>query len=521
MTKLNFDAPLSLYFREDVAQQLELSEIRTLDDLIDLVYNGGTNWWSIIKLNKQRGFGITRWLYEHQPEGIVIPEELARFGRSLYAPNVQKECEDVAVPRFTDVVNQRRLGAPRTRAGVVHFHGSELAPIERFKVPEQFDGSQGTNRNFDGTCALNAGNDLTAIESWLKARAVNENTKMAYKKEAERFLLWAIIEKRLPLSSLGLEECSDYLRWLEMLGRLDEEHWKAVWKIPQSTWIGPKNVTRNSPNWKPFNSSLSYASRRAAMTIIRQLFTFLQKTGYLIANPFDQISTKIRLLPGEGKPKEYADRSLTKQQWAEVMNFLDEMPDDIVKARLKVVLLMSKGLGMRTSEIIEARCSWFEHVMVGQEEVLMISVVGKGDKERQLPVSEEQLAIINDYFAFRDLPSVDQVVDPQTPILASRRPGKDKEHGQMLSRSGLYAILSDLLERVACSIQRRRPLDAAKLRASSTHWLRHTFAVRSLEVMPVNVVQTALGHASVGTTTRYIKPDVQQMVEQMKKAETL
>ena len=57
----------------------------------------------------------------------------------------------------------------------------------------------------------------------------------------------------------------------------------------------------------------------------------------------------------------------------------------------------------------------------------------------------------------------------------------------------------------------------AKLLGSSLHWLRHTFAVASLEVMPVNVVQTAMGHASVNTTTRYISPDQTEVLEGFKK----
>ena len=101
-------------------------------------------------------------------------------------------------------------------------------------------------------------------------------------------------------------------------------------------------------------------------------------------------------------------------------------------------------------------------------------------------------------------------------LLASMRKSKKNLEGGV-TRSGLYVILSNFLGDVADHIKKERPLDAAKLRTSSTHWLRHTFAVTSLEVMPVNVVQTALGHASVGTTSKYIIPDEQTIVEALKK----
>ena len=60
-------------------------------------------------------------------------------------------------------------------------------------------------------------------------------------------------------------------------------------------------------------------------------------------------------------------------------------------------------------------------------------------------------------------------------------------------------------------------MDAAKFRASSTHWLRHTFATSALKIMPVNVVQNAMGHASVGTTSRYLTPEESEVAKAMKK----
>ena len=59
--------------------------------------------------------------------------------------------------------------------------------------------------------------------------------------------------------------------------------------------------------------------------------------------------------------------------------------------------------------------------------------------------------------------------------------------------------------------------DAAKLRAGSTHWLRHTFATTALKEMDINIVQNAMGHASIGTTSRYLTPEEAQIAKAMKK----
>lgn len=97
-----------------------------------------------------------------------------------------------------------------------------------------------------------------------------------------------------------------YLRWLEGLGRTDEKAWARQWRIPQSRWIGPKNMPRTSPAWRPFNGPLSATSRRNAVVVVRQLHNFLKNTGYLIFSPFDQVSPKVPLLKGEGAPQAFA-----------------------------------------------------------------------------------------------------------------------------------------------------------------------------------------------------------------------
>ena len=387
----------------------------------------------------------------------------------------------------------------------------ETTPSPLKSLPETLSGKFGTNRGTD-TSLLEAEDDLAAVRAWLKARAANPNTRAQYEKEAERFLLWATMERRKPLSSVGTEDAALYYRWLEALGRTDEASWAQNWRLSQSTWIGPKNAPRLSSAWRPFNGPLSPASRKTATTAVRLLFTFLTKTGYLKSNPFEQVSSKIRLLPGEGAPKAFADRSLSARQWEEISEHLEAMPEGPAKARLRVILSFGKGLGMRASEMIGAKTGWMTTRRIGDHELSVIEIVGKGDKIRRLPVPEQTEDAVNRYLALRGLPA-HTLCPPQTPILASL--GKRKTTG--LSRSGLYKALCEFFENVAQAVQVERPADAEKLRAGSTHWLRHTFAVTALKTMDINLVQTALGHASIGTTSRYLAPEEAALAEAMKK----
>ncbi len=71
------------------------------------------------------------------------------------------------------------------------------------------DGSTGAFRAPPATCALRSSNDYEAIQTWLELHEAGA-TKRAYRKEAERLILWAIVERGLPLSSLATEDAIAY-----------------------------------------------------------------------------------------------------------------------------------------------------------------------------------------------------------------------------------------------------------------------------------------------------------------------
>ena len=399
------------------------------------------------------------------------------------------------------------LSAERTAPGI--------APLESLGLPSLLDGSQGRNRGPEEKSALDASNDLEAIHAWLASRASNPNTRSAYQKEAERFLLWCIMEKNTALSSVTVPQASQYLRWLEDLARLTPEAWSRKWRVPAAQWIGKKSERRDSPAWRPFNGPLSHTSRRQALTVVRLLFSFLTKTGYLRTNPFDQVPQRIRFLPGEGAPKEFSDRSLTPEQWGDVLRCLDAMEDGIEKSRLETILMMGKGLGMRASEMLSSTAGWITQRRIGNESVTIIEVIGKGDKVRRLPLQQEHLDAFNAYLKIRGLPPIGSC-PKGTPLLASLGKGKrPKNATDALSRSGLHRILKKFLE------EQKNPIDGAKLRTASAHWLRHTFAETALESMPVNVVQTALGHSSLSTTSLYLVPADARVIQEFKKVKPI
>lgn len=512
--------PLAGILPADLARRslapLEALGIACAEDLYECIANLGGNWYkSAPGLTRDDAVRLVDWLGGHSSQ---IGEITARFyppgmaPESLSADKADDDASGLPAPIDFDAQLRKSGLCTEPENDFPQQRPSQMM-LSRPARELHLSGANGTNRG-SRPGSLEAQNDLQAVASWLKARAANVNTLSQYKKEAERFLLWCTLERGKALSSISTEDASLYPVWLEELGRKEPHEWSSKWHLPQSAWIGSKNAPRLSADWRPFNGPLSVSSRKTALTVVRILFGFLTKTGYLRFNPFDQVSTKVHFLAGEGAPSAFADRSLTPRQWDEVMEHLEELEDSPSKRRMRVILSLGKGLGMRASEIIGACAGWIVNRRIGDEDMTVIEIVGKGDKVRRLPISEETIRAIDLYFEARLLPSV-RACEPSVPLVASLSKNADAQ--KSISRSGLYRVLTDFFEAAALKAEEKSAADAAKLRAGSTHWLRHTFATTALKEMDINIVQNAMGHASIGTTSRYLTPEEAQIAKAMKK----
>lgn len=90
-----------------------------------------------------------------------------------------------------------------------------------------------------------ADNDYETVQAWL---ALHESsaTHRTYRKEAERLILWAIVERQRPLSSLTTEDAVAYHTFLRR-------------PTPRERWVGAPRP-RSSPDWRPFTGALSALS---------------------------------------------------------------------------------------------------------------------------------------------------------------------------------------------------------------------------------------------------------------------
>jgi hypothetical protein len=192
-------------------------------------------------------------------------------------------------------------------------------PLERFLAPAALDGSQGLNRG--DRALLSARNDVEAINAWLKTRKPGGHNVRSYRKEAERFLLWAIMEKGKPISSLSVEDCTDYPDFLWALGRTPPAEWAQRHQIPQTAWIDKRGTQRWSEYWQPFSGKLAESSQKTALVILQTFYQWLTDQHYLHGNPWKGIDAH-----AQRRDKIGTSHALTVAEWQPVKEYLATLP---------------------------------------------------------------------------------------------------------------------------------------------------------------------------------------------------
>jgi site-specific recombinase XerD len=505
------------WFHPSLAQHLEGAGLFTIAQLVERINGIGRRWHASIKaMGPGKGARIVAWLRDNE---ATLNQYLGRH-------------VDVARSKlFTHEL-----------AAVVQA-SSEIRPLEKFVVPAELDGRAGLYRRPQAQCLLKATHDYQAILAWLQAKhgmtpaqkahasahraqrssGVEQamdwlqflsNTQRAYRKEAERFLLWAVVQRQKPLSSMTNEDCVAYRDFLA-----DPQ--------PASRWCGARSRPRWSPLWRPFEGPLSASAQGHAITILKNLYGFLVDQNYLMGNPWAAVS-----VPRGAAPKVNAGRSFTRAQWQFIAAQADMLVDTSANKRLKFALRLLYATGLRLSEVVAATVddlSWVEYPSVDEGETLqgwLLQVIGKGNKLREVPLPNEVVEELKDYLQSRRLSREPGDIGNQGAHLLgkasdiSERAPRLAAHVDQDPRGGLAA--STLYNQFKsffgdCASVLRHQGDgkgAERFDKASSHWLRHTHASHAIASgMPIEIAQQNLGHASLATTTIYLTTEQRRRMQ--------
>ena len=212
---------------------------------------------------------------------------------------------------------------------------------------------------------------------------------------------------------------------------------------------------------------VSASSQSRILSGVRSFFRYLQLDGYLDDDP-----TELLPFPQKG---EHLPEFLTLKE-------VDMLEDaiDLSKwegQRNKAIIETLFSCGLRVSELVNLKKSDI------YEEEKFVRVMGKGSKERLVPISETALKQINYWYMDRNLMKI--------------KPGE--EDYVFLNRRGAHLTRTMILIMIKNTAR-----DAGITKTISPHTLRHSFATALLKGgADLRVIQALLGHEDIGTTEIY------------------
>lgn len=383
----------------------------------------------------------------------------------------------------------------RARALVVTNPPPGVSPWEQLVVPGQVDGSQGTFRAPRGSSTLAASNDYEAVQAWLQLHE-SPATQRTYRKEAERLMLWAILERGRALSSLTTEDATTYRAFLRR-------------PTPRERWVGPARP-RGSAEWRPFVGALAPKSVAHALSVLGALFRWLVEQRYVLANPFAGIKVRgaTRSTPLD------ATRVFSVGEWTLVRTIADG-PEwsygwvESAAQRLRFVLDFGYATGLRASVLVGATLGAVETDAHGDH---WLHLVGKGSKPGKLVLPPLARSALDRYLAQRGLPTTRMHWNPATPIIAQL----SQDRGGAITGIRLWAVMHRFFETAAELVDKQSPTLAEKLRRASPHWMRHTHATHALaHGAELTTVRDNLWHASISTTSVYLHGDDAKRASQL------
>ena len=525
------DSPLTAWVGRTLASTLSAEPLRlhTLAQVARWI-NASGRWWydQVPGLGRARAARLLTWLARHEEAiGVRLDSRIAK--------RLLQFSDDDAPPQRAGGAGAHVSASRELANGTTQIYG--LVPWQQLLWPAELLGHDGRFRLLNVENTLEATNDLQAVKSWLKNhRDKSPATQEVYERAIERLVLWAIVERRRALSSLSSDDFVDFRDFLYK---------------PPAHWCGREAVMKFSEDWRPLRGGLSEAGVRQVIGAVKSMFKSWRAAGYLYADPTDVLSFR---RPQEKKGKDHAseappskpmklqvNHAFVNEDLQAMKRTLEEMPEGPSRRRLRAILLLLLTAGLRRGE--PQRLSWGSIKQLRTEqnnlaEGKQLTVIGKGNKERVLPLKEVTVAALQAHFADRmalvdagKLPaSFKEIPQEDAPLLSvlrhaehSGRPGRgesvsaasrETNRDGRLDGATIYWILKEFFKVVA--VRKDYEHRSEIFKAASTHWMRHSFAHVSFAeggAGSLATVQALLGHANIETTGGYLEAHMESKMQ--------
>ena len=272
-------------------------------------------------------------------------------------------------------------------------------------------------------------------------KGYSANTLDAYMRDVDKLLRYLAVEQ-VEVLDVKLEDLEHFAAFISDLG------------------IGPRSLAR-------------------ILSGVRQFYRFLVIDGYLEVDPTELVESP--------KQPDHLPEVLSTAEVDLLEQAIDLSKWEGHRNRAIIEVLFSCGL--RVSELTNLKLS---NLYIEEQ---YIRVMGKGSKERLVPISPRALDELNYWFADRNVMKI--------------KPGE--EDYVFLNRRGHHLTRTMILIMI-----KRYAVEAGIKKTISPHTLRHSFATSLLEGgADLRAIQAMLGHESIGTTEIYTHIDTSTLRQEI------
>jgi len=218
------------------------------------------------------------------------------------------------------------------------------------------------------------------------------------------------------------------------------------------------------------DAGLAASSRARILSALRRMIAFASERGWLEVDPLEGVAgpRQVQALP----------RVLRTDETEALLGAVDG--STLLGIRDFAMIELLYGCGLRVSELISLDLSSFD------SRGGLLRVLGKGSKERLVPVGESAQKALAEYFSEARPSLEERSSESQRAIFLTRR-------GRAMSRQNFFLLLRKLARKAGIDQDRVSP-----------HVLRHAFATDLLEGgADLRSIQAMLGHSDLSTTQVY------------------
>jgi len=361
--------------------------------------------------------------------------------------------------------------------------------------------------------------EITLAIDFLKSYRGSQGTFNSYRRETERLLHWCALVAKKPLAALKRDDIEAFVTFCQK---------------PPDSWVGNSKparfITRDgarvpNPQWRPFIKTaskveyrrgitaddkkfeLSHGSLRELFAILSSFYNYLVQEEHAEINPVLLIRQKSKFIrKPQARPK---IRRLSELQWQYVINKTRELADQHPEKHERSLFILSAlyAMYLRISELT-ANERWVPQMndfARDSDGNWWFTTVGKGNKERQIAVSEAMLNALKRWRNHLNLSPTPSPADHSFLL------PKTKSSGAIKSTNYIRNIVQYCFDQAINQLhQDGLGEEAATLNEATVHWLRHTGISDDVKTRPREHVRDDAGHSSSAITDHYIDVELRE-----------